>query len=37
VKANWCRAYLRDNTRRVLWIEANSLAVNGLGGEGVKF
>ena len=37
VKANWCRAYLRDNTHRVLWVEANSLAVNGLGGEDVKF
>ena len=37
VKANWCRAYLRENTHRVLWIEANSLAVNGLGGEDVKF
>ena len=37
VKANWCRAYLRNNTHRVLWIEANSLAVNGLGGEDVKF
>ena len=37
VKANWCRAYLRENTHRVLWVEANSLAMNGLGGEDVKF
>ncbi|MCR4883983.1 MAG: hypothetical protein K6A68_10450, partial [Clostridiales bacterium] len=36
VKANWCRAYLRDNTHKVLFVQANSLAVNGLG-ENVKF
>ncbi len=37
VKQNWCRAYLRDNLHRVLYVQANSLAVNGLGGEDVKF
>ncbi len=37
VKQNWCRAYLRDSTRLVLYHQANSLAVNGLGGENVKF
>ena len=37
VKANWCRAYLRDSTHLVLYHQANSLAVNGLGGEDVKF
>ena len=37
VKANWCRAYLRDSTHLVLYHQANSLAVNGLGGENVKF
>ena len=36
-KANWCRAYLRENTHRVLYIMANSMAVNGLGGENVQF
>ena len=36
-KQNWCRAYLRDATHRVLYQQANSLAVNGLGGEDVKF
>ena len=35
-KANWCRAYLRENTHRALYIMANSLAMNGLGGD-VKF
>ncbi|MCR4883762.1 MAG: hypothetical protein K6A68_09335 [Clostridiales bacterium] len=37
VKANWCRAYLRDSTHLVLYHQANSLAVNGLGAENVKF
>ncbi|MBR6954396.1 MAG: glycoside hydrolase family 3 C-terminal domain-containing protein [Clostridia bacterium] len=37
VKQNWCRAYLRDAMHRVLYQQANSLAVNGLGGEDVKF
>ncbi|MBQ8161830.1 MAG: glycoside hydrolase family 3 C-terminal domain-containing protein [Clostridia bacterium] len=37
VKQNWCRAYLRDSMHRVLYQQANSLAVNGLGGEDVKF
>ncbi|MBQ8080975.1 MAG: glycoside hydrolase family 3 C-terminal domain-containing protein [Clostridia bacterium] len=36
VKQNWCRAYLRDSTHLVLYHQANSLAVNGLG-EDVKF
>ena len=36
-KQNWCRAYLRNATHRVLYQQANSLAVNGLGGEDVKF
>ncbi len=36
VKQNWCRAYLRDSTHRVLYHQANSLAVNGLGSD-VKF
>ncbi len=35
-KENWCRAYLRDSTHLVLYTQANSLAVNGLG-EGVTF
>ena len=33
VKQDWCRAYLRDNTHKVLYIQANSLAVNGLGAD----
>ena len=33
VKQNWCRAYLRDNTHKVLYVQANSLAVNGLGAD----
>ena len=37
VKQNWCRAYLRNAMHRVLYQQANSLAVNGLGGENVKF
>jgi beta-glucosidase len=37
VKQNWCRAYLRNAMHRVLYQQANSLAVNGLGGEDVKF
>ena len=37
VKQNWCRAYVRNATHRVLYQQANSLAVNGLGGEDVKF
>ncbi len=36
VKDNWCRAYLRTSTHRVLYHQANSLAVNGLGAD-VKF
>ncbi len=36
VKQNWCRAYLRSSTHRVLFTQANSLAVNGLGKD-VKF
>ena len=36
VKQNWCRAYLRDSTHLVLYHQANSRAVNGLG-EDVKF
>lgn len=36
VKQNWCRAYLRTTMHRVLYQQANSLAVNGLG-EDVKF
>ena len=37
VKQNWCRADLRESMHRVLYQQANSLAVNGLGGEDVKF
>ena len=36
VKANWCRAYLRNSTHQVLYQQANSLAMNGMG-EDVKF
>ena len=37
VKQNWCRAYVREAMHRVLYQQANSLAVNGLGGDDVKF
>ena len=37
VKQNWCRAYMRNTMHRVLYQQANSLAVNGLGGKEMKF
>jgi len=33
VKANWCRAYLRESMHKVLYMQANSLAMNGLGDD----